>query len=172
MADGAHLTRLDTIFYRMKFAARGQEIFEQAQSPEGRFHHDGQPALYLSETPEGTAVASKRYIEKGDGRRAIFPLRVVSDRIADLRDEVVAAQLGIETQYRAAEWQSWRARGEPAPTWEISDRARELGLHGILYASRTQPALSHLTLFCWNQPGGATVSRAGPPVSWPEPQTI
>ena len=60
--------------------------------------------------------------------------------------------------------QAIRARGLPSPTWDIADRVRALGLDGMLYASRSDPRLTHLTLFDWNSPGAfARVTRDGPP---------
>jgi len=44
---------------------------------------------------------------------------------------------------------------------------RELSLDGMLYASRTDPGKTHLTLFRWNERGGAKVSRCGEALSWP-----
>jgi hypothetical protein len=160
---GARLTPLDARFWRMVFHHHAENILAPAPSLEGRSHYSGQPALYLSETPEGCAVAIKRYRRPDDPSRVVVPLRVQSSRIVDLRDPVATAALGIDTTHRAIEWQDFRARGEPSPTWVISDRVRALGLDGMLYASRTQPDLTHLTLFAWNAPGAASITQDGPP---------
>lgn len=153
--------------WRMKFLAKADNILAPAHAPEGRSHRDGQQALYLSCSIEGTVVATRRYMRDDDPPRAIFPLYVSKAQIVDLRDAAATAILGIDTTHRAAEWQELRARGLPSPTWAISDRVRALGLDGMLYASRTDPEKSHLTLFRWNETGAAQVARAGEPIPWP-----
>ena len=106
-------------------------------NPEGRFHHGGQSALYTSLTPEGTAVAIRRYVRPGDPPRVVVPLTVQVDRVADLRGEVAASVI----------WQDLRALGQPAPTWALSDRARAAGAGALLYASRSRRDLTHCVLF-------------------------
>jgi len=164
-ADGPVQT-LSGRFYRMKFTAEAEDILGPARAPEGRSHYGGQRALYLSETTQGTIIASARYIAPGDPPRAIYPLWVEGAQVVDLRNADATAALGIDTTHRAAAWQAIRAQGKPSPTWAISDRVRALGLDGMLYASRTQPGLCHLTLFEWNTPGAATVRPDGPPEPW------
>ena len=164
----AHSRVISGLYYRIKFVAEAAEVLSPAHTPEGRSHRNGQRALYLSATPEGTIVAVRRYVQEGDPARAIFPLRVTDARIVDLRDTAATAALGIDTTHRAAEWQPMRAEGLPSPTWTISDRVRDLGLDGMLYASRTDRAKTHLTLFAWNAPGSACrLATAGPPIPWP-----
>ena len=167
MSGEAHLTCLDATFYRMKFARDAAAVLQAASAPEGRFHYDGQSALYLSATADGTVVATRRYMTADDPERQIFPLRVVSNRIVDLRDPVATRHFDIDVTDRPVEWQAWRQKGLRAPTWVISDRVRSLGLHGMLYMSRSDPTLTHLTLFAWNTPEGASVSIAEPPMNWP-----
>ena len=58
---GIYFVPIDAVFYRMKFAREASKILESAISSEGRFHYNGQKALYLSATVEGTHVASRRY---------------------------------------------------------------------------------------------------------------
>ena len=161
-----HVTELQDCFFRMKFLHQAEDILGPARAPEGRFHHDGQRALYLSASPEGCVVASRMYMKPDDPPRGIFPVRVVSDRIVDLRDRLATDHFDIDVTHRAARWQEDRAAGRRAPTWDISDRARALGLHGMLYASRSDPRKTHLTLFDWNSEGGAEVAVAGPIVPW------
>ena len=146
------------------FAHDAAHILRPAQAPEGRSHYDGQRALYLSASPEGCVIAVRRYMRLDDPARAIFPLRVRSDRIIDLRDKAATAHFEIDTTHRAAEWQASRAAGQRAPTWDISDAVRALGLGGMLYASRTDPTKTHLTLFHWS---AATVTADGPPLPAP-----
>lgn len=161
-----HLTRIDRVFWRMMFTDWVNAVLLPARSPEGRFHYNGQPALYLSETPEGCVVASKRYIRASDPPRRIYPLRVTSGRIVDLRDGAATTHYNIDVTHRAAHWQKIRATGAPSPTWTISDRVRALNLDGILYASRSHPGMTHLTLFTWNNDGNTTVTPNGPGHDW------
>ena len=155
---------LSGTFYRMKFLAEVGEILSSATAPEGRSHYDGQPALYLSETPEGCQIATRIYRKPDDAPRGIFPLLVTGARIVDLRDPAATKALGIDTTHRQAHWQKIRESGQRSPTWDISDRVRELGLDGMLYESRSKPELAHLTLFRWNAHGGPTVERVGDPL--------
>lgn len=155
--------------WRMKFLAQADDVLAPATAPEGRSHHGGQRAIYLSTSPEGTVLGTRRYMRANDPPRAIFPLNVRNARIVDLRDPVATARLGIDTTHRAIDWHSLRALGQTSPTWAISDRVRELGLDGMLYASSAEPARTHLTLFRWNEDGAARLTCAGPPQPWPQP---
>ena len=164
----AHTLVLNSVYYRMKALAEADGILDPAHAPEGRSHRGGQRALYLSATPEGCVVATARYTDATTPARGIFPLRVQGAEVVDLRDDKATAALGIDTTHRATEWQNLRAMGLPSPTWDIADRVRDLGLDGMLYASRSDPRKTHLTLFRWNEDGsGARVSAAGPPLSLP-----
>lgn len=150
--------------WRMKFLSEADDVLGPARAPEGRSHYDGQPTLYLSTSAEGTIVATRRYMTPQDPPRAIFKLQVEKAQIVDLQDAVATTELGIDVSQRAVEWQSIRARGLPSPTWAISDRVRDLGLDGMIYASRTNPKMTHLTLFRWNTPGAPVVKNIGPPI--------
>ena len=166
----AHTLVLNGIYYRMKALAEADGILDAAHAPEGRSHRNGQRALYLSATPKGCVVATARYTDGNTPSRGIFPLEVRDAEVVDLRDTTATSALEIDTTHRATEWQSLRARGLPSPTWDIADRVRDLGLDGMLYASRTDPQKTHLTLFRWNQDGSAArVVAAGPPLMLPLP---
>ena len=164
MPDQPHVARLCGTYFRMKFVHQAAQLLEPAHTAEGRFHYDGQAALYLSETPRGTIIASKRYLHQGDPERAIFPIEISDARVVDLRDAEATGHFGIDETHRGAEWQTDRAQGRRARTWDISDRVRALDLDGILYASRSQPSLSHVTLFRWNVTGHTAVTLAGAPI--------
>ncbi len=158
-----YVLTLDGIYYRMKALTEAADILAPAHAPEGRSHREGQRALYLSASPEGCVVATARYTDDATPGRGIFPLRVTNARVVDLRDDAATAALGIDTRHRAIEWQSLRANGLHSPTWDLADRVRALGLDGMLYASRTDPQKTHLTLFQWNEAGtNAKVREAGP----------
>lgn len=121
--------------WRMTFAGRNALV--PVTSPEGRFHHSGQNAIYTSLTPEGTAIAIRRYVMPNDPPRVIQPLLVDATRVVDLRGNRDASVI----------WQDQRATGSPAPTWEFSDAARIKGAQAMLYSSRSRPDLSHLVVF-------------------------
>ncbi len=160
-----YVLTLNGTYYRMKALAEASDILAPAHAPEGRSHRDGQRALYLSASPEGCVVATARYTDHETPDRGIFPLHVINARVVDLRDDAATAALAIDTTHRAIEWQSLRANGLHSPTWDIADRVRALGLDGMLYASRTDPQKTHLTLFRWNEDGTrAQVCQAGPPI--------
>lgn len=146
----AAVSDFDGIAYRLIAVARADHLIDPASAPEGRSHRDGQRALYLSLSPEGCRIATARYTDASGPAQAIYPLQISGARVVDLRDQAATARLGINTTHRAAEWQSLRAQGLPSPTWDIADRVRDLGLDGMLYASRSQPDLTHLTLLRWN----------------------
>lgn len=116
---------------------QGQAAMTPARAPEGRFHHSGQTAIYTSLSQEGCGTAITRYLSPGDGPREILTLAIAANRIADLRQEPAARMV----------WQDLRAAGAPSPTWAFSDAARASGAQGMLYASRSQPNLTHLVLF-------------------------
>jgi hypothetical protein len=63
-------------FYRIAFAADVCRLLQDAVSPEGRFHHGGQPALYLSPRPDWAAAATRAYRRPGDAPRIVAALDV------------------------------------------------------------------------------------------------
>jgi hypothetical protein len=130
----------------------GQSPDQPVSSPEGRFHHGGQPALYASLTPQGTAVAIKRYMRPDDPPRVIYPLDLTLDRVADHRGDLRLS----------AVWQDIRETGALSPTWVFSDVARAEGAQALLYSSRSRPDLAHLVLF---DIGPDTLRAVGKPVS-------
>lgn len=133
-------------------------------SREGRFHHDGQAALYCSPSPEAAAHAIARYLRPGDAPRLAYPLALTAARIADLRDASTLAALGLKGHETAVPWLPERAAGRPATTWTASDAVRAARLHGMIYTARSAPDRWHLVLFCWNRPGAAQLQPDGPPV--------
>ncbi len=118
-------------------------------SPEGRFHHDGEFAIYASLSAEGAGVAIRRYL--GDGvSRVLVPMRLEADRVADIRGTPEASIV----------WQDIRESGLPSPTWVFSDAARQAGAQAMLYSSRSRPELSHVVAF---EPGLLSKTGAGEP---------
>lgn len=107
-----------------------------ARSPEGRFHHSGQVAIYASLSEEGTYVAVCRYLED-NAPRVLVPMWLNADKVADERGNADASIV----------WQDIHAAGERSPTWRYSDAARAAGAQAMLYSSRSRPELSHVVVF-------------------------
>lgn len=144
---------LSGTFWRLKETAQAAELLAAARNPEGRFHHGGQRAIYLSQTAEGTRVAMSYYARSGDPAQSEFQLTLTSARILDLNDTAQCARFQIDPAQARTRWQKERAAGQVASTWAISDAARTVGADGMLYPSSTRPDLTHLVLFRWNQTG-------------------
>lgn len=60
------MTLITGRFWRSVFALDAPHVLAGARSPEGRYHHDSQPALYLSPTPEFSRSAIDAYLRAGD----------------------------------------------------------------------------------------------------------
>lgn len=120
-------------------------------SPEGRFHHSGQTAVYTSLSADGARVAVQRYL--GDGiARVLVPMWLDAPQTVDERGNTRASIV----------WQDMRQAGDPAPTWNISDAARRIGAQAMLYNSRSRPELSHVVVFqteCLTPAGPAEAFR-------------
>ncbi|WP_051294672.1 RES family NAD+ phosphorylase [Gemmobacter nectariphilus] len=137
-----------------------------APSPEGRFHHSAQRALYCSPTAQAAGHAVAPYLRPGDLRLAV-PLRLTGARIADLRDPATLAALGLQGHETAVPWLPERAAGQPATTWRASDAARAAGACGMIYTARSAPDRWHLVLFRWNTASGAQLAPDGPALPHP-----
>lgn len=140
---------LDGLFYRIVPADRADHALSPAISPEGRFHHSGQPALYVSSRPDWAEHAIKTYVRDTDPPRVICELRLTGARVIDLRRPDHCTAFGIDPSLAAVPWLPERAAGFPASTWEVSDHARASGAHGMIYTARSEPSRWHLTLFRW-----------------------
>lgn len=156
MPDGS--TLLSGIFHRIVFEADLPNLLAGAKSPEGRFHHDGQPALYLSPTPDAAGHAIAAYLRPDDPARVIIALTLQNARVVDLRDPATLQTLRLDGTEASTPWQPERQQGLPATTWRASDAARATGADGMIYTARSAPSRWHLVLFSWNrvlQPHGA-----------------
>jgi hypothetical protein len=60
----------DGLFYRIVPADRAVQALEPAISPEGRFHHDPQPTLYVSPRPDWACHAIQPYVRATDPSRS------------------------------------------------------------------------------------------------------
>ena len=61
-------------FFRIVYAEHATDSLQGARSPEGRFHHDGEPALYMSSRPDWALKAVEAYLRPGDPPRVTVPL--------------------------------------------------------------------------------------------------
>ncbi|MGR3463733.1 RES family NAD+ phosphorylase [Limimaricola sp.] len=148
-----------------RICAAGADPLAIVASPEGRFHHDGQPALYASLSLEGAGVALVNYVTPDDPPRLAWPLDLAVTALADLRCARVCAGLGIDPDDLVARWAMDRSAGRPARSWRASDRLRDLGAAGAIYPSRKSPEHAHLVLFA-----ATGLRRAGPPRLWRAPK--
>jgi RES domain-containing protein len=111
----------------------------------------------MSGSPAGVAAAIVRY---GEAERSLVGLDVVAERLIDLRDHGMCAELGIDPGRTKEDWIAALDRGEEPASWAISDRARRLGAVGLIDESRRAPREWHLVLFEWDGGAGAKVSIA------------
>lgn len=160
------MTRTTGQFYRALFERHIDRALLGVRSIEGRFHHDGQPALYLSPSPEAVRVAMRAYVRLNDQPRVILPLRLEAAALLDLRNTDIQCVLGLEGYGASVNWRSERATGKLATSWVASDAARKTGCDGVIYASRSQPEHWHVVLFRWNENDGAKLERNGPPMAF------
>jgi RES domain-containing protein len=151
-------------FWRSVFAADVAIVLNGARSPEGRYHHNAQPALYLSPSPEYSRIAIDAYLRPGDAPRVIVPFDLTGANLADLRAPDVQRVLGLNGAESGTLWQPERKAGRPATSWIASDAARDAGADGIIYAARSDAMRWHIVLFRWNAPSGPQVRQSGPPI--------
>jgi RES domain-containing protein len=140
---------LDGLFYRIVPQDRAATALAPAISPEGRFHHSGQPTLYVSSRPDWAEHAIKTYVRDDDPPRVICELQVTGAKVLDLRRPDHCTAFGINPTLAAIPWLPQRAKGLIASTWEVSDRARASGADGMIYTARSEPTRWHLVLFHW-----------------------
>lgn len=163
MGPARHTVCINGRFWRAGFSGRESGLLSPAGAPHGRWHHNGQNALYLSQTPEGCQVALRVYVRPDDPPRAIFPFAVTNARVADLRQPDTRRVWGVSLNDIHAFWADLHADGQQSPTWTLSDRLRAAGIDGLLTPSRSRPDLTHLTVFRWNDDSGPRIVRDGKP---------
>ncbi|MFT6674107.1 MAG: RES domain-containing protein [Sulfitobacter sp.] len=146
------MTRLSGRFYRIVLAAHRQSLLKGVISPEGRFHHSCQPALYLSSRQDWAGHAIARYIGRDDPPRVICELDLSQARMLDLRKVAPCRALGIDPDLAAVPWLPERAEHRFASSWQVADQARATGADGLIYQARSAPERWHLVLFRWNSP--------------------
>ena len=156
---------IDGVYFRIVPASDGARAVAGVTTAEGRFHHHGQPALYMSPSHEWAERAIDRYRAPGDMPRVAVPLRVTGGAIVDLRCAAACAALRIAPADLVAEWWRDRASGRAATSWRASDAVRAAGLDGMIYPSRTDAVRWHLVMFGWNEAGKPVVAPAGVPIA-------
>lgn len=154
----------DGSFHRILFEADRQRCLERVPSGQGRFHHDGQPALYMSPHPDWAWLAVAPYVRDGDPPRIAVPLALTGAALADLRDPAACRALGVDPADAAADWRGQLGRGERPVSWRASDAVRDAGADGMIYPSRTAPERWHIVLFRWNHAGGPRLVRRASPI--------
>jgi RES domain-containing protein len=153
-------------FWRVVFASQVADVLQGAHSPEGRYHHSGQSALYISPSPDYARIAVDAYLKAGDPDRVIVPLTLATAHLLDVRDPAVQRQLGLNGTEANTLWQPERAKGLSATSWIASDAVRNTGADGMIYGARSDATRWHIVLFQWNAKTGAQVQPSGPPIAF------
>lgn len=124
---------------------KGADPLSPAPSPEGRFHHSGQRAIYLSPSPQAARRATAR--KAGGADLLLQSYSVTLHHLADLRRAEVCEALGLTGHEASRPWRSERIAGRPASSWCASDAARAAGCDGLIWTVRNAPHLWHLVVF-------------------------
>ncbi|RYD93812.1 MAG: RES domain-containing protein [Sphingobacteriales bacterium] len=151
------LTKIAGAFFRIAFEHDAERVLSGVATREGRYHHDAEPALYMSNTPEWAWKAVESYVRLGDASRIVSELHVSDARVVDIRDQDLCRDLGIIPSDSDVPWQPQLSARQRPSTWNVSDRARQAGADGLVYTARTAPLRWHLVLFKWNELGGPRV---------------
>lgn len=160
------------LLYRIVYEKFADQVLNGVISPEGRFHHSGQPALYLSPSVDSAGYAVFNYVSDNDPPRVSIPLQLNNARLLDVRDPETCKDLQICSKAADTLWRPQREAGEPATTWQASDAVRSAGADGMIYAARTNAARWHIVLFRWNQITGAALAPTGTATPWLPPNTM
>jgi RES domain-containing protein len=156
------LLQLSGTFHRAIRADRSADVLAPpGRDSAGRYHRLGQPALYLTSTPDWAYIAVSGYMREDGLPRVIIPLEVTTAHVFDQRDEAACRALGIDREASNANWRGALAAGTEPPSWRNADAARTLGADGIIDRSRHIPGGWHVTLFRWNALGGPQVRVCG-----------
>jgi RES domain-containing protein len=158
------ITTISGQFWRSVFATDAGSVLAGARSPEGRYHHDGQSALYISPSAEFSRIAIDAYLKADDPPRVIVPLDLTGAALLDVRLATVQRALGLNGTESGTLWQPQRAAGLPATSWIASDAVRNAGADGMIYAARSDPDRWHVVLFRWNMPSGPVIRQSGSPI--------
>lgn len=151
---------LSGTFYHIVRLGEEQRVLDGAGRVEGRFHHEGQPAFYMSPSIEDAGYAVARYVREGDPPRVAVELILSAAKVADLRNPVHCETLAIDPYDAGIDWLPQREGGQPAKSWRPVDAVRSAGADGMIYTARYNPARWHLVLFRWNDMGGPRIDIA------------
>ncbi|WP_446924688.1 RES family NAD+ phosphorylase [Klebsiella pneumoniae] len=144
------LTEIDGIFYRAIDSAYREFALSGSRNP-GRYSRGDQPTLYLSSSPEGVEVAMKSHSDNRSANLVIVKVRVVADKILDLRNANAVLAAGIDLKDATAPWQEIVNKGSEPSSWNVRNRLEALEVNGLIDPSRKAPGLWHLVLFSWNK---------------------
>jgi RES domain-containing protein len=153
---------LSGTFYRIVRLGEEQRVLGGAASIEGRFHHSGQRALYMSPSADDARHAVARFLRAGDPPRVAIELVLSGAKVADLRDRRHCEVLGIDPDDAAIDWMPQRNARQPAHSWRPGDAARSAGADGMIYTARSNPERWHAVLFRWNEDSGPQISVRQP----------
>lgn len=168
-SPSVRLTPISGTFWRIVWQDRLHTVLDGVLSPEGRLHHSGQKALYISPTPNWAAMAVDAYIRTDDPPRLLVELEVTEAKVVDLRDADICHAIGVTVGTAGVPWQPERQQGKPATSWQASDAVRRTGADGLIYPARSYPDRWHVVLHRWNEPGAARVADAGRAQPWSKP---
>jgi hypothetical protein len=145
----------------------------------GRYHRQGQSALYITPHADWATIAIGRYLLADGIARMVVPLELDGAMMFDQRDPAACVALGIDPAQSQVRWNDELSAGRNPPSWAASDAARASGAQGIIDGSRGIAGGWHACLFTWNVPGAPQVRVAGDPVPcdywpardrWPAPE--
>lgn len=143
------LTDIDGVFYRAIDPAYRKSALSGSRVP-GRYSNSIQPTLYLSSSPEGVEAAMKSHNANRSANLDIVKVRVIADKILDLRNADAVLAAGIDLNDAIAPWQEIVNEGGIPCSWNVRNRLESLGVNGLIDPSRKAPGLWHLVLFSWN----------------------
>lgn len=144
-----YLTDVDGVFYRAIDPAYRNVALSGSRGP-GRYSNSNQPTLYLSSSPAGVEAAMRSH--RGNRRVSleIVEVRVIANKIFDLRNADAVLAAGINLHDAIAPWQEMVKEGGVPPSWAVRNRLESLGVNGLIDPSRKATGLWHLVLFSWN----------------------
>lgn len=95
------MTDIDGVFYRAIDPAYREFALSGSTGP-GRYSNGHQPALYLSSSPEGVEAAMKAHAGNRSANLVMIKVRVVADKILDLRNADAVSAAGIDLNIQSS----------------------------------------------------------------------
>ncbi|MXV44697.1 RES domain-containing protein [Saccharibacter sp. 17.LH.SD] len=152
-----HLKRVSGLFFRIMRQQDPVDVLQSVTSPVGRYHHDGQAAIYMSSRPDWAFRAIESYIRPNDPPRFLWSLELQNACVIDMRDKMICEKLGLKKSDSDMPWKPQIQQGIVPYTWKVSDKARDYGADGLIYTARSNPARWHIVIFKWNSVGSPTL---------------